>query len=380
MTDETGPNAPHKVVHRRFKVQTCEDSFYTANTNASAPYGKTVNDAAQAATGPYSARIIFNDYLSWNVSSDSALPYGWTTLGLTSGQESVLKENVIEKSKGLKADVLLNLVEANQIWPSVTSLTSKLIFNQHRLITAGAVRRFRHLAKTASGAFLAWKFGLKPILSDIEAIHRYLPKLQSDVKRHADGDKIRYSSVGRPVWTFVATGSQGSLNGHVVDIRQPHGKLNSDPEVRYVLVVKPTVKYGTTFFQKADAFMTRFATSPASLLWEKIPFSFVVDWFVDLRGVLRAVDNSVGFAPYEVVSFTRSHSYHLESSLTWENRNSCDGASLWKVTCGTAEHKHYERIPVSMGPSGPTLRPRFGKSQAGISAALITQYLSKLRS
>jgi hypothetical protein len=149
------------------------------------------------------------------------------------------------------------------------------------------------------------------------------------------------------------------------------------PEVRYVLVVRPKIKYSLAFFQKADFVLSRFASSPASLAWEKIPFSFVIDWFVDVRGALNGLDNLLGTSPWEVVSFTRSFSYGLRTQATCKTFSPCDSSVLMDFLTATAEYKSYERSLASGGPM-PIWSPRFGKSQAAISAALITQALLKL--
>jgi hypothetical protein len=153
------------------------------------------------------------------------------------------------------------------------------------------------------------------------------------------------------------------------------GSVHAPPTIRYVLVVKPNVKYLTPAMSAVDGFLSRFATSPASLAWEKIPFSFMVDWFVDLRGVLRKIDEAVGFTPYEIVSFTRSFSYHLESSWQAKIYSPCNGSVIQLFPKGTIEFKHYDRSMAS-GDSKVVWKPRFGKSQAAITAALIAQMLN----
>jgi hypothetical protein len=179
---------------------------------------------------------------------------------------------------------------------------------------------------------------------------------------------------------FVDTDySQDSLNGHIIDRRWCQGLCTGDPSVRYVLVVKPVVKYRSQIFSAIDAFLSRFATSPASLAWEKVPFSFVVDWFVDLRGVMRTLDTAVGFEPYQVISFTRSLNYTLETSRFWETYSPCSGGALFNVRVGTAVYRNYERSIVSLGANAPTWKPRLGKNQMAILAALITQQLTKVR-
>jgi hypothetical protein len=86
----------------------------------------------------------------------------------------------------------------------------------------------------------------------------------------------------------------------------------------------------------------------------------------------------LGQEPFIVKSFTRSYSYHVETTLDVDHLNPCDSSTAWTRGVGTAEFKHYERTLVSEDPTWITWKPRFGKNQAGISAALISQQLSKL--
>jgi hypothetical protein len=235
-------------------------------------------------------------------------------------------------------------------------------------------KEIRKVIKTASGAFLAYKFGISPILQDFMSINRYLPRMKEDIRRHVEGDKHRYSV--EAVMNVVAPPDELFSSSTAKFTRK--SQLISQPTVRYVLVVKPANKYTTPFFRAADALVSRFVTSPASLAWELVPFSFVVDWFVDLRGTLGLLDKLMGFSPYEIVSFTRSHSYHCAVQCYLETLSPCNGSSLQSFRQCSVEYKHYDRSIVGGG-SLPTFNPRFGKNQAAVSAALIAQRLSLLR-
>jgi hypothetical protein len=135
----------------------------------------------------------------------------------------------------------------------------------------------------------------------------------------------------------------------------------------------------TDFFTKADLFMSRFATSPARLAWEKIPFSFVLDWFVDLKGVLDSLDKLVGIEPYKIMSFTRSFSYQLATDVAITRKSPCNSSILFDRSLGSCTFSHYERIPVAPDRFSVRWQPHFGKNQAAISAALIAQQLARIR-
>lgn len=299
-------------------------------------------------------------------------PPGWW-LDMSSINETTLKNEVVEKSKQLKADVLLNLVEANQVWPAIRSLTMSLPAMAYHW------KRLRKVIRTASGSYLAWKFGVSPILSDMMSIHRYLPQMGRDMKRHEDGEKSRFSTIAVPTMTYTPIdGLVGTIGPAGADYKRSQGYATKPPVIRYVLVIKPKVQYGLQLFKSLDAFASRFATSPASLAWELVPFSFVVDWFVDLRGVLGAIDRTLGFSPYEVYSFSRSLSYSTKTDYFHKQLHSCNGSVITDGKCLETEFNRYIRTGAS-AELMPSWSPRFGKNQAGISAALIAQKLSQLR-
>jgi len=371
--DSLGKGVPHGVRHRIYKYDVSDDIPFTAF----ASYDTTVNMWSVCSySQPNSWLTNSNMYVltdhSWSTSHKTSLPPFWN-LDMSSINEASLKQDVLEKARSLKADALLNVIEGNQIVPSVSSLVTsfpKMLANWKDL---------RKVLKTASGSFLAWKFGVSPILQDMSAIHRYLPKMQKDLKRHGDQEAQRFSVKAVPKMSFTEVaggyGVPNYQNGFVTSKYSHQGLIHKAPELRYVLTVVPNTKYHTDFFKKADGFLSRFATSPASLAWEKVPFSFVVDWFVDLRGVLSALDKCVGFSPYTIRSFTRSFSYHCETHCFTDLFSPCSGAGLQSFRSCTVEYKHYERSIVPTGFSA-SWNPRFGKNQAAISAALITQMLT----
>jgi hypothetical protein len=242
-------------------------------------------------------------------------------------------------------------------------------------------KSIRKVIRRASGGYLAWKFGVSPILSDIMAVHRFIPKARHAIERHAAQAPLRYSKAIPLVLGLQSSPYAGGynpingVNSYAWD--WTGGPLDKPSEIRYVLVVRPNTKYHTQFFNTADAFMSRFATSPASLAWEKVPFSFVIDWFVDLRATLGALDRVVGFSPYQIVAFTRSKQYHLTTHATLRGFSCCNGGTIFSVS-SDHEYQHYERSIVSAQGFLPEWKPRVGKNQAAISVALISQMLTSI--
>jgi hypothetical protein len=387
IADDLGRGQPHVCLHRREdrKIVT-GDGLTQGTTGPGGSFGVGVEDTPKMLSG-----VNYNIHEAvtglWDLTDFTEPPPRWF-VSYPDFDESVVINNLHDKARQLSADVLLNIVEANQMWPSMNSLTTDLITDlpsstgrRKRLTKERLWKAIRSQLKTRSGQFLAWKFGIAPILSDMIKIHKELPLISDKIKRFVNEDANRYSQVidGSAHYT-VPSFDETIVNGVNVWEDSGQGVVNVLPHWRYVLVVKPNNRLkASDFIEKTDFFLRRYASSPADLAWELIPYSFVVDWFVDVRGVLRALDRLVGVEPYKVVSFTRSRSYELATTSTSTRRNPCGGGAVASGACGTSVFRNYERSIVSNPAFWPSWKPRFGKNQAAISAALITQALLKKR-
>jgi hypothetical protein len=310
---------------------------------------------------------------TWDLSPTmSGYPLGWS-ISKPVTSDSIVVNNLLERAKELKADALLNIVEANQMWPSIRSLATCLPE------MARNWRNIRKVLRTASGSYLAWKFGISPIISDIQSIRKFAPDMARSIKRFANGDLSRYSTRMNGVATFYIAGTASSYNGVKYYEAIYTGLAEKAPLATYVLVVKPSVHYQSDLFNRLQSCIDRFSSSPASLAWELVPFSFVADWFVDMRGILRELDTLVGFQPFEIVSLTKSFTYKVRTNARLVFRTPCNGSTIMDLTAGSHLFSHYERSHLSSRQLFPEWKVRFGKNQAAVSAALITQKLSAIR-
>lgn len=387
MKDSLGRKQSHPVQHWKTKVACVGGGSYqlaaTDVVGGVTKYGVTTYAAPDYLA--YSNALNHQycvDVLNATVGS---LGNGWSIGSLGVSEES-LKNDCLESANRLEADVLLNLVEANQMWPAIKSLSSSWLnlakhWKQVRKFvrTAPSFRKdVRDLTRTASGAFLAWKFGVSPFLHDVMAIDRGLRTMSDRFRKHEKEQPVRSSRVAQLNATFVGIPfGPSSLNGYETWKFTHTGRCTRAPALRFVLVTKPIVPYSIDLFKKMDFAMRRFATSPASLAWELVPFSFVVDWFIDVRSALNAVDKMLGVKPFQIINFTRSLSYTLCNDTSVVRSNPCNGGVLYGSAMGSTERSYYERSLVASQGIMPKWRPRFGKNQAAISVALISQALSR---
>lgn len=373
LEDSTGKTVPHGCFHRKriYDFKTGDGPYVIPNLG---PNGWLTYQGGPEILNKYREHIVNSaGYMNWDLSSKTSNPPRWT-VSFDNINEVAMKNDVLEKAKRLKADILLDLVEGNQVMPAFRGLAECIPE------MARNWKSIRKVITTASSGYLAWKFGVKPLVSDIQALMRSVPKLGSEVEALGN-NRLRFSKFASglvsPVTTLDVVYAYNNINLYE---RQWTMNLRKPPVIRYVLVVEPNVEYTLKAFKALDYTLRRFTTSPASLLWEKIPYSFVVDWFVDVRGVLRGLDDALGVSPYKIIAFTKSKSYRVETAGNWVFRSPCvvGAPALNRIDIGSCEYSHYERSVVSPGANAPTWKPRFGKNQAGITAALIGQQLGKI--
>lgn len=393
ITDQLNPaSRGNKVVHRRQKriINASAEAFKLPNTSGP----RTIEYVGGSSQWMHSHDVFVGEVTGWDVSSDSSLPKRWSLQSPPGTNEDILIEDVFERARQLKADHLLNIITAHEIPSSLSTLmeipkglaTGEIgWWRINRLIKSlpkleAGWKSIRRVLRTASNQYLAYKFGIAPLVADIMATHKFLTHVSEDWKRHKDGKILSFSRAYGPLIAFDDTSYVRDVyNGKKISETTVQGSLEVEPVVRYVLSVKPRSDGSDDLTKAVDFLQSRFSTSPASLAWELVPFSFVADWFVDLRGVLRLLDKMVGFEPYKVVGFTRSLTYQVRTDVFHVYRSCCDGSDLGPVrNCGSVDCKHYERIPIPSAKYTPSWKVRFGKNQARISAALLSQQLSRL--
>jgi hypothetical protein len=309
---------------------------------------------------------------SWDPSAIGTIPSGWT-FNVTAPNESVLLNDMYSQGTRPVADVLLNIVESNQALPSLQSIASYLPLLKQNW------RSIRKVIKVSSSSYLAWKFGIGPLISDLRSIAKFGPDMKKRFDIYASDKKIRVARSIPCTMTFSKSDFVAQVkNGQNVIKDSYQGLLTGSPTLRYVMVLEPSQRYKTPVFQKLDFLLKRFTTSPAELAWELIPYSFVLDWMFDVRSALHEVDRVLGFNPYNVVSISKSVSYAVTTQMFIRGTTSCSSpVVLFDKLLAEEEIKSYERTPLSRPGIIPSLNGRFGKNQAALSAALIAQNIFK---
>jgi len=242
---------------------------------------------------------------------------------------------------------------------------------------------------TVTGLHLGWSFGVAPIISDMRKLSRATASFKRRLAQAAASAgtevSVHAKTSGRVVEYLIPDTGTGLLPvgyGTGPDV----GKYwTTSPKSEGVCVQVATVtgvrsiRYSMDVFKRLDFLISRFgAGGPASLAWELVPFSFVLDWFVDLHEVLNAVDNALTGSTRHISGACVSRKwdaicdvYHTQINST--NTSIYDGKQVAQVRLSS-----YTRSPMSLN-NPLSLSGRFGKKQALLTASLIGQLTANLR-
>lgn len=180
----------------------------------------------------------------------------------------------------------------------------------------------RRFDKEVSGGYLAYSFGIKPLISDVTAIAAYSQNLQKRLE-----------------WLMENKGKTVSLDFRKTLETQATPKFAMPSD--YTGVAYQWVSYSAYYhafcrwrvqynpvaqaLEKLKYFNRYYGTSKLlSAAWEAIPYSFIVDWVSNLGGLfgqlelpsaLKAGITGIGYAVKEVGEH-KAHSVYLGKS-TW---------------------------------------------------------------
>jgi hypothetical protein len=201
-------------------------------------------------------------------------------------------------------------------------------------------KRLRTAAQAASDAWLEYRYGWRPLVLDTATI---IEKAHTVMDSPAKRGLVARSSVGDRV---DSTSHYTDLDGGYG--RKFKGTISLSQDIRVSAGVRYNVASQTTGENLSSLFGTRPRDVPG-LIWDLIPYSFVVDWFVDVGGWLEAVtpNPAITVGQSWVTTVKKSISTHTPEIQEWKAGTASYTGSLGSSTIYSDT---VSRIP---GPSLP---------------------------
>jgi hypothetical protein len=235
------------------------------------------------------------------------------------------------------------ILQLGNIYRSAVSLIRNLFGSKRssRGVSQGLRRRAKQASKDISDGHLNIAFGWLPLYRDILAAHKAIKNLASDLEALKAGSgkfHKRYHKTSLPAVVSsieVNTPGDGITDYLKLNLEQTETLVTCTCYYRYN-ISKLDALLETTY-----ALADRFGAGAfASTIWNAIPFSFVVDWFLDVGNWLQQFDGSL--LPIKVTLHDFTVSVKLSGRLTVVNHFHSDyGVS--PAPLGHVDMRYYER-------------------------------------
>lgn len=220
--------------------------------------------------------------------------------------------------------------------------------------------RIRKTSSFASDAWLQWQYGVKPSMSTIYTMVKELDKRIL----HPTGffqAKARSKNVYQDL-LVDSTSWRGIPILHDLDISKR---------------VEVAVVYGISDVQR-NALSNLTSLNPVSFLYENIPYSFVLDWLIDIGGYLRNMETAC-------ISGLEFKSGYITYTTKAVNRTLCNGVShqgAWTYIIDAKEVNESVRFSRSLltqmpTPNLPSIDLNLGSSRLLSAAALLRGLLKR---
>lgn len=226
-----------------------------------------------------------------------------------------------------------------------------------------------HVTKDMAAANIAIQFGWRPLVSDIWKI----ATLQDSVeKRRKELSKLNSS---KGLKRRVGLGSTSLLQTGSAQVWSTHGIGTTVPtKTVHTLKAWGTARWrptaGLPTWMPTDGELRRQLTglsADAILLnvWEALPWSWLVDWFIPVGQTIGAANRTVATPVSACVMQTRT------TTTYYEGRTINQGPPIWSITGGMKTSKIHQRsVMGAVIPSNTASFPTLGANQLSILGSL----------
>jgi len=219
--------------------------------------------------------------------------------------------------------------------------------------------------RNLSAGVLNYSYAWSPFIRDLKQMHQGLTKMQMYINRWNEDAKsgvvyTRHADITPYVWKNDQSGSSTTTdsswatfcNGHTAKSTYIRSYAE-DVEIKVHLYFKPNHLDLSGLNKLAAYFDVAGLGDPLSIIWEAIPFSFLVDYFVSVGRFLSQFDHDFLTTPITVVDFgysiktTQKYNYQRNIQV---KRTSNGAISTFSGTPSFYKRKVYERKRIGVPP------------------------------
>jgi hypothetical protein len=200
------------------------------------------------------------------------------------------------------------------------------------------------LRKETSNAHLQWEFGIKPMLSDIKKLANVTQALLDRIswleKTRKKPTTIHHTS--KVAWSpdlgshYIGSADLGTASSYKIEVNSFSSMFHAQAVLYHELDLSAgalTLKN----YLKVLGF-----DNPAKVAWNALPFSFVVDWFLNTSEILKELDSVKSFEGIWVLTDPIS-SFKEEGTFNVYHTGRPGYGNPWVYT-GYGEMRKFRRI------------------------------------
>jgi len=302
-----------------------------------------------------------------NLSRYPPFPSGWDRYAFSAMAYNNAYSNLFDQVRG-KLDVTVSGFQAGQTLHMVKRMATVVQYVR-KVVTGRGLRDlqrsyrefqragWRGAVKGTGGLWLEYVYGLKPLLTDVY-----------------DAFQQIFKSAGERYVHVRSRGSEMDSQSQDWDI----GFEGYSLDVRTVALRKRRCEFGVILHIPNSRLLELAgytSLNPASIAWELTPFSFVVDWIVDIGGYIRNLENLAlyhntfhsGYVT-ESVMITSNGSLSVDRTSGLERffLSASGGSNLWI-------YKRRSELLSLPTPRVPPVKVDLGVGQLQNAAALVSQ-------
>ena len=316
-----------------------------------------------------SAEVVFNGTVGW--AGIPADPTG--SLDYTAAMNELLRDAV--GSMPLGVNLVVNLAEL----ASLKTLVPSLLAGVKSVVKNKLGRKS---ARELAGSHLAYEFGLAPLISDFASMFAIREKVANRIRQleARNGRSTRLvKRVPASVLRVPISSTFSSYPGHtIMEKGEWIGTISG--------AVQATVN---SFFVNDNSAQCKLWSSalglstPLQNIWELVPFSFVIDWFIPIGNTFQRVEDKLGqhstVRSCQLSNFMYSEKIEARSNSVLK----CTAAATypaWVGVTGAAtrwDFSKYVRV-AGMPPTGYLTSPSgWSLKRTALSVSLIAQKVLK---
>jgi hypothetical protein len=227
----------------------------------------------------------------------------------------------------------------------------------------------------AATANLVWQFAVRPTLDDAKKLASLIGEFESRLSKLIDNaGKRRVAHYARPIDNYIVLPPYGlnnipSLFNSAVHTIERRRDWKSRPKYHASMLYTYDASALKGQLGKLRGLIHAFGVDRVgSILWEALPFSFVIDWFVNVGDMIRSVeDHLLDPLPIVIHDFNHSLKYSWRISLRWN----WNGKILTDIAYRDYEYYERRRDIPSLWDSLSVRTPNLNQVGLGLSLIVV---------